>query len=140
MSSKLKASLLIAATATLGLIGTTTISQASATLPKSYHGTWYAPAQYINGMKHTKANIAMPAVKMSVHSKAVYWRFYGTLPKDGVHYTHKTHKLTIATFKYNDAILKGHGPYRNYNELAKMKSHLYLGFKGGQYIFHKYPS
>lgn len=137
MSSKLKASLLVAATAALGLIGTTTITQASTTMPKSYRGTWYAPAQYVSGMKHTKANIAMPAVKMSVHSKTVYWRFYGTLPKDGFHYTHKTYKLTSTKYKQNTATLKGHGPYRNFNALSKEKSHLYLMFKGGNYIFHK---
>lgn len=137
MSSKLKASLLVAATAALGLISTTTISQASTTMPKNFRGTWYASAQYYSGKKHTKANMSIPAVKMSVHSKTVYWRYYGILPKGVSYYTHKTYKMTCIKYAYENARLKGHGPNSNFNVLAKYKSHLYLGYTGGEYIFHK---
>lgn len=135
MTNNLKSLILTISIAALTLIGMTTSSQASSTIPKSFRGTWYSNITYTDGMKHVPANIAVPKVKLSVHGKTVYWRWYGTL---GPHYNnHKTYKLTASNYQNKTVTLKGHGPYRTLNFLTKSGSKLFLMYQGGNIIFHK---
>lgn len=140
MTSKFRSLILTIGISALALLGMVTNSEASSSIPKSWRGIWYSNITYTSDMKHVPANIAVPKVKMSVHSKTIYWRWYGTL---GPHYNNrKVHKMKYVKWESNPSrtitiILNGHGPFREQNALEKNGSHLWLMYQGGNNIFHR---
>ncbi|MTV82656.1 hypothetical protein [Secundilactobacillus folii] len=117
-----------------------TRAYASATIPKSYRGYWYEKPQYTWQERHTRKNMAIPAIKLAVHSKYVSWRYTGYLPKaPGVKYSHKLYRMHLIKYdrKGHQADLGGRGPFRSYNILTKSHGRLYLGYQGGQFTLKK---
>lgn len=113
-------------------------ADASTSIPKNFRGYWVAKPTYTWQTKHVKKNMVIPAVKISVHSKAVYWKYQGYLAKQsGTKYDTKMHKLKLVKYAQKEAILKGHGPFRELNILVKYHKQLHLGYQGGGFNFSK---
>lgn len=123
----------------LGFVMTGSTVNAATTISKRYEGLWLSKPTYTYQMKHIKKNMAIPALKLAVHSHFVKWQFVGTLPtQPGSHYDRKVHKLYPEKADKQMVTLKGKGPFGTVNLLVRIGSKLQLGYQnGGEFNLHR---
>lgn len=115
-------------------VGTNQAQASSITIPKKMRGTWKSKPTYMGERKHINKNISVPAMKMKVSAKKVKWHFIGYVPTG---YNHKSHTIKLVSLENGEAILKGHGPYRDDNYLWMNGKALFLGYHGGAIDFFR---